>query len=87
MVIPFVLFFTAADCGPSFQPFTLVESQSVRFAPTKKYLAMTKLTTRDSNSVFNQWRRRREVATSGSDHGMALSISFRTLQTDARYGG
>ena len=61
--MPFL--YTASDCGPSFQPYTLVESQTVRFTPTKRY--------RSSNG------QQRRFTTSTADSS-SLSLAFRTLR-------
>ena len=81
-----IFFLSASDCGPSFQPYTLVETQVARFVPTKKYLAMTRLRKSGSSGLLSRWRKKRSLgdALDPEDTSIELSVSFRTLQSNGR---
>lgn len=66
----------AADCGPSFKPFTLTENQEMHFSPTKRYRHVTQLG--KVTALLNRWKRATEWQGSENDH--SLGLSFRTLK-------
>lgn len=70
----------APDCGPSFQPFSLTETQEIHFWPTDKYRRAVALRSHSSSSHLDSGRWKREEATEEHSGKRSISLAFRTLK-------